>query len=156
MKPLLQIFIFFNFVIPVYSQDTSASPKKIIINGYIKDLQTLTFNKNFKDLVSGNLIHNRFNIKWKPSEKITIAAEFRNRFFWGEEVKQTPDFSSQIKNENEKVNLQVIWIDNGSMVLHTNTERLYFDYRDEKINFRVGRQRINWGLTTTWNPNDIF
>ena len=52
--------------------------------------------------------------------------EFRNRlFFWGEEVKQNPDFSSQLKNENKKINLQILWIDNGSVVLHTNTERLY-------------------------------
>ena len=156
MKTLLQIFVLFFFIFPLYSQDSSNILKKITVSGYIKDLQTLTFDKNFKNLVSGNLIHNRFNIKWKPSEKITMAAEFRNRLFWGEEVKQTPGFSSQLKNENEKVNLQVIWIDNGSVVLHTNTERLFFDYRDEKINFRVGRQRINWGLSTTWNPNDIF
>ena len=31
-----------------------------------------------------------------------------------------------------------------------------YDYRDNKINFRIGRQRINWGTTTIWNPNDIF
>lgn len=156
MKPLVQIFILLFFITPLYSQDSSNTSKKISISGYIKDLQTLTFDKNFKDLVSGNLIHNRINIKWKPSEKITVATEFRNRLFWGEEVKQTPGFSSFLKNENEKVDLHKTWIDNSSMVLHTNTERLYFDYRDEKINFRGGRQRINWGITTTWNPNDIF
>lgn len=137
MKTLLQIFILFLFLIPLYSQDSSNSLKKITVSGYIKDLQTLTFDKDFKDLVSGNVIHNRFNIKWKPAEKITIATEFRNRLFWGEEVKQTPGFSSLLKNENEKVNLQIIWIDNGSVVLHSNTERLYFDYRDEKLNFRA-------------------
>ncbi|HJS56045.1 MAG TPA: hypothetical protein VJ765_15950, partial [Chitinophagaceae bacterium] len=156
MKTLLQIIIFLFSMISTFSQDSSKASKKITLNGYFKDMQTLTFDKNFKDLVSGNLFHNRINFKWKPSKKITVATEFRNRLFWGEEVKQTPDFSSQLKNENEKINLQIIWIDNGSVVLHTNTERLYFDYRDDKINFRIGRQRINWGTATTWNPNDIF
>ena len=30
------------------------------------------------------------------------------------------------------------------------------DWANEKLQLRVGRQRINWGINTTWNPNDIF
>jgi hypothetical protein len=41
-------------------------------------------------------------------------------------------------------------------VLHTNVERLYAEYNESDLNVRIGRQRINWGITTTWNPNDIF
>jgi len=76
--------------------------------------------------------------------------------FWGEEVKQTPGFASLLRNENEKLNMQKAWIKNKSLVLHTNVERLYFDYQDDELNVRIGRQRINWGITTIWNPNDIF
>jgi hypothetical protein len=119
-------------------------------------LETLTFDKNFNNLITGNLIHNRLNFKWKPSEKITAVAELRNRLFWGEEVKYTPNFAAQLRNENEKVNLQKVWIEKNALVLHTNVERLYADWRNAEWNVRVGRQRINWGITTTWNPNDIF
>lgn len=138
------------------AQDSAAPPPVFAINGYIKSLQTLHFNKNFKDLVSGNLVHNRINIKWNPAAGITAAVELRNRLFWGEEVKTTPGFANLLKNENEKVNLQKVWLQNPSLVLHTNTERLYAVYRNNNFNIRLGRQRINWGLTTTWNPNDIF
>jgi hypothetical protein len=30
------------------------------------------------------------------------------------------------------------------------------EYRRSKWNLRIGRQRVNWGMTNTWNPNDIF
>jgi hypothetical protein len=30
------------------------------------------------------------------------------------------------------------------------------DYASSKWNVRLGRQRINWGIGTLWNPNDIF
>ena len=148
------------FILPValftQAQDTTILPKKFAISGYIKNLETLTFNNNFKELISGNLLHNRINIKWKPAEYFTVVTEFRNRLFWGEEVKLTPHFASMLKNENEKINLGKTWINNKSWVLHTNVERLYVDYRQDELNARIGRQRINWGITTTWNPNDIF
>jgi hypothetical protein len=138
------------------AQDSAILPKKLSVSGYIKNLETLNFDKDFKELLSGNLIHNRINVKWKPSEKITAAAEFRNRLFWGEDVKVNPDFAGQLRNENERIDLQKAWIQNRSLVLHTNVERLYAEYNESDLNVRIGRQRINWGITTTWNPNDIF
>lgn len=156
MKKLLFIFLIFPVALSSKAQDSTAAHKKITLQGYVKDLQTLSFNKNFKELIAGNLIHNRINVKWKPSERITAVTEFRNRLYWGEEVRLTPGFASLLRNNNEKVNLQKAWINSKSLVLHTNVERLYFDYQDSELNVRIGRQRINWGLTTTWNPNDIF
>src|SRR5487761_2648270 len=99
MKILLQIFFVLLIAFDIHAQDSAALPKKLTVNGYIKDLQTLSFDKNFKELISGNLIHNRINIKWKPSEKVTAVGEFRNRLFWGEEVKLNPDFVSLLRND---------------------------------------------------------
>ena len=141
----------------VFAQDSVKNKTgKWEINGYIKNLESLYFDKNFNNSISGNLLHNRLNFKWKPSEKITTIAEIRNRLFWGEEVKLTPEFASQLRNENEIVNLQPIWINKTSLVLLSNVERLYLDYQQQQWNLRIGRQRINWGETITWNPNDIF
>jgi hypothetical protein len=138
------------------AQDTAEAIKKWELNGYIKNLESLSFDRNFENSISNNLIHNRINVKWKPSGKIIAAAEFRNRLFWGEEVKITTGFVSLLKNDNEIVNLQKAWIQKPSLVLYTNVERLNIEYRGTNWNVRIGRQRINWGITTTWNPNDIF
>ncbi|QJB31976.1 hypothetical protein HF329_11805 [Chitinophaga oryzae] len=158
MRKLLQLCLCLPLLSALIAnaQDSIAIPRKLTINGYIKDLQTLTFDKDFDGLTAGNLIHNRINTKWKPSEKVTVVAEFRNRLFWGEEVTRTAGFTSLLRNGNEAVDMQKIWIENRSMVLITNVERLYFDYACNKLSIRIGRQRINWGVNTSWNPNDIF
>ena len=106
MKKVLHILYVTLVSISGIAQDSSDLPPKITINGYIKDLQTLSFNKNFEELVSLNLVHNRINAKWKPSERVTVAAEFRNRLYWGEEVESNPNFKLSLRNRNEKVNLQ--------------------------------------------------
>ena len=136
--------------------DTLHKPGKLTLQGYIKDLQTLNFNKDFSTLVSSNQIHNRLNLNWKSGENLKAVMEIRTRLFWGEEIKINPNFSSFLRNRNDKVNLQKSWIDNDAVVLHSNIERLYMDFPLKKIQVRLGRQRINWGITTTWNPNDIF
>jgi hypothetical protein len=35
-------------------------------------------------------------------------------------------------------------------------DRLYFEYVKNNWEIRLGRQRVNWGINTVWNPNDIF
>jgi hypothetical protein len=71
-------------------------------------------------------------------------------------VEITPGFAEQLKNKNDWLDMQLPWIENSSIVAHTNVERLYLDFRNRSFNIRIGRQRINWGMTTTWNPNDLF
>lgn len=115
-----------------------------------------SFNKNFGSLNFTNLIHNRLNLKWKPTEKIAGAIEIRNRFYWGDEVRSIPGFKTQLRNNNEWQNLSATWMSTGNAVLHTNIERLWLEFRKPKWNLRAGRQRINWGMANTWNPNDIF
>jgi hypothetical protein len=137
------------------AQDT-ITIQKLQYNGYIKDLQSLNFQNNLSNLTTGNLIHNRFNLKWLPTKNFTGAIELRNRLFWGEEVRLTPGFSSQLQNTNEAFDVTWNWINEKSMVLNSTIDRLWFEYHREKWNIRLGRQRINWGIGTTWNPNDLF
>lgn len=141
----------------ITAQDTAVKKSpKWEIGGYIKSLEAISFDKQFKDASDFNLIHNRINIKWKSENKFLAVAEFRNRFMWGQQVRQNPNYASSLKNNNELVDLQRAWINKPTYVLHTNVERLYGEYRSTDWNLRAGRQRINWGMTTTWNPNDIF
>lgn len=138
------------------AQDSSNVKKKFELNGYVKSLQSIRFDEKFRNSLSDNFIHNRINIKWMPSEKISVTAQFRNRLFWGEAIKQTPDFAGLLKNTNEKFNWRVVWLNSPSLVLHTNTERCYLTFKQKKWLAKIGRQRINWAMATTWNPNDIF
>ncbi len=133
-----------------------AGRKKIVLNGYVKEMQSLSFSGNMQDLMSTNLIHNRLNTKWLPAENLTFALEMRNRLIWGDDVKNIPGYGELLRNANEKFNLSRIWFSQSSLIMHSNIDRLYADLRIKKIGIKAGRQRINWGVATTWNPNDIF
>ncbi len=146
----------FNFSQDSVGVEKKEAEKKLEWNGYIKNLETFVFNKSFKENTYSVLFHNRLNLKWKPSDKLTAVAELRNRLIWGSEVRSVTSYASLLRNSNEWLNLQKVWINTRSFVMHTNVERLYINYHTTKWNVRVGRQRINWGVTTTWNPNDIF
>lgn len=137
------------------AQDSSAV-NKFEFSGYIKDLQSITLDSNFTNSISNNLIHNRLNFKWKPSEKITAVLEVRNRFFWGEAVKNTPNFAKLLVNQNEAIDLSKTWINNGDVILLSNLERAWVGFHNDKWTISLGRQRINWGIATMWNPNDLF
>jgi hypothetical protein len=140
----------------IRAQDSVVQAKKWALNGYIKNLQSFSFDKNFHNLVFGNLLHNRINVKWKPVAGFTAKIEVRNRIYWGDEVRNTPGFTNALRHENEWLNASVLYISKSNFVAHSNVERLWAEFRKAKWNVRLGRQRINWGITTSWNPNDIF
>lgn len=138
------------------SLDSAEAIPKWEVRGYLKDMQTVTYGQNPDSLVTGNLLHNRLNFRFNPSTHISAAAEFRTRLFWGEEVRLIPNFADGLRNRNEAANLQWVWFETASAVMHTTVDRLWIEYRGERWESRLGRQRINWGISTLWNPNDIF
>lgn len=154
MKKLLFLLLCLCVVSVVSGQDSTRS-RAFFINGYIKDMQTFNLDSSFRNAEWGNLIHNRVNIKWKPSENVTGVAEVRSRIFYSNAA-DMPAASIAVRSANEYVGMQEIWVSTHSVYFTSNVERLYLDYRSDKLNVRIGRQRINWGMATTWNPNDIF
>ena len=96
MKKLLTLILFLST--SATAQDT-LQIKRLQVAGYLKYLQSFTWQRNFTELITGSLIHNRINVKWLPTTRITGAIEFRNRIFWGEEVGFTPGFSSLLRNQ---------------------------------------------------------
>jgi hypothetical protein len=54
------------------------------------------------------------------------------------------------------VDLSVRWAEGDAYLLHSVFDRLYGQYVNGKWEVRLGRQRVNWGLNTVWNPNDLF
>ncbi|MGN6394726.1 MAG: DUF1302 family protein [Mucilaginibacter sp.] len=154
MKKLLILLLILVNACTVLAQDTAAT-RKFVISGYIKDMQMLSLDSSFSNAGWANLVHNRVNVKWKPARKITAAAEVRSRLFYSK-APDMPAGSVALRAENELLNMQPVWINTRDVVFTSNAERLYVDYRTDQLDLRVGRQRINWGMAATWNPNDIF
>ena len=136
----------------VIAQDSN---KKWRLDGYIKEMISLTALQDVDSLMFDNLIHNRLNVFWYPTEKLTLNMEVRTRMFHGDAVKTIPSYGNFIDTNNDFFDFSYTE-DFDQMVFHTMIDRLYMQWNDASWQLKVGRQRINWGVNLAWNPNDIF
>lgn len=131
------------------------------LNGYIKDLRTMLIADSLSQItLFNNQIHNRLNFTWFLHSKWTFKADLRTQIFYGTLINLANPlerFSESINGVNDDV-LDLSWLalDRTAFAVHTMLDRLYLDYNSGKWQVRLGRQRINWGINTLWNPHDIF
>ncbi|NQU84853.1 MAG: hypothetical protein HQ541_03755 [Mariniphaga sp.] len=139
----------------------SYSQSDLMFNGYVKFLSMYYHPETEIPGIDANhlgygLMHNRLNFKWFASDKFTANIEVRNRVFLGQIVKEFPDYKDFVDIDNGYFNLSHVVASADNWFLHTIIDRAWIDYTNGKWQFRVGRQRINWGINMVWNPNDIF
>jgi len=143
----------------VYSMQVTAQeePKKYELGGYISNMQSVQFEDIHGLWINDNLIHNRLNFDWYPGERLSFKMGVRNRIFTGESLKIISNYG-EFLSASELGIMDLNWnvINEQSVILNTSIDRLYFQYQTDKFSATVGRQRINWGKTFAWNPNDIF
>lgn len=131
-------------------------PKRFALSGYVSLLQSATFDSIQKNWTTGNLIHNRLNFRFYPTDNFSGALELRNRFSFGQSFSANPELSSNYTDDNGVMNLSRNIVHGNSYVLNTSVDRLWLAYEKNKWRVTLGRQRINWSQTWVWNPNDIF
>jgi hypothetical protein len=155
MKRNLILIIIFIFVL-TFKAFTQEKPKFLNLNGYLSAIQSVQFDSLSGQFINDNVIHNRLNFKGYVSKNITFALEFRNRLFTGDMVKSGKAYSEMIGNDQGLADLSWNILNENSFFLNTTIDRLWIDFNYGKFQARIGRQRINWGQTLVWNPNDIF
>ncbi|HEX2921090.1 MAG TPA: hypothetical protein VHO50_07995 [Bacteroidales bacterium] len=136
-----------------YSQDEQG---KIEVNGYTSTLTSAIFEKLKGPIIIDNLIHNRLNFKSYLGSKITFSAEARNRLFFGDMVRLSTGYAENIASDQGLVDMSWNIAKGNSLFINTTLDRLWLDFNSGRFQSRIGRQRINWGQTLIWNPNDIF
>jgi hypothetical protein len=154
-KVLIVSLLLLLFTDSVNAQD-SIKEKKLIFNGYVKDMQSVMFHDIRGNWIAGNLIHNRLNLKLQISKSFTTSIEIRNRFFFGDLLMAYPGYNKTFEADNGVVRLSKNIVDEKSFLLNMAIDRLWLQYSGKKVQVVLGRQRINWGQTFVWNPNDIF
>lgn len=157
MKKLSIIIFALILTFVVKAQEKKSVFSKMELNGYIKYMNTSMFSDVDSIWLIDNLIHNRLNFKWYMSDKVTFTLDMRNRFVYGDLVKFMPDYASSLESDNGYLNFLTNNITDGSSyVLNTAFDRAYLELNLDKWVVTIGRQRINWGQSFAWNPNDIF
>ena len=129
---------------------------KVTVNGYIKYLEEGSFADNLSDIKTLGLIHNRLNFKYQPDDHFTYRLEVRNRIYYGALVKDYPGFAQLVTGQDGILNLSRNWVNSNGVLFTSNIDRASAEYINGKWDIILGRQRINWGISTVWTPNDIF
>lgn len=152
--------ILLGYLILCFSQFLYSQKKKaadyVAVNGYIKGLSTFNFVKDETTFNATLLLHNRINLLIKPVNRLTVGIGMRNRIFITNQEKFIPEYGKLLGKDDGLVDVSFTLLDRAPLIIHTMFDRMYIDWQADKWNIRVGRQRLNWGMNLTWNPNDIF
>ena len=126
------------------------------MTGYLKELGNLSFDKSFKIFQYDNIIHNRMNATFNFSKNFHLKTGLRNRLFNGYTVNNFDGYADILEQDLGWADMSWAWLKSKSTIAHSTIDRLYFTFSRKKWELNVGRQRINWGKSTVWNPNDLF
>lgn len=153
---LISISIILNFS---YSQEPDDS-SRVNFSGYISGMPSLFWMGNSGSTTSDSalwqvVMHNRLNLQWYPSDHFKGAIELRNQLIGGDFIFLANN-NSGFKTENYYLPLTYHEAIGDQYLLSLSVDRLWFQYTFNKLEIKVGRQRINWGQTLVWNPNDLF
>ena len=158
-KNFPKVYLTFVLIIMMLSTGLVGQEKALTfgLSGYVKSLQGVAYPRSFGEYLTDNLLHNRLNFDIYYKDRWHFYSALRNRLFWGDVVRITPNYRDQIKAGNiDQWDLSRHWNDNDSWLLNSNLDRLYIEYTGKKLDISIGRQRINWGIALLWNPNDLF
>lgn len=154
MKHLLILILFLGIIVQLNAQSKKA--RNWSLYGYTSFMNTNSFDTISNAWSIDNQIHNRLNYEYFPNQNITFTAQLRTRLIYGNSVLLIPNYSDMIEIETGWMCLNKNLLSEKNYLLNMNLDRLYVKYSKGKWDFQLGRQRINWGRTLIWNPNDIF
>jgi hypothetical protein len=150
------IIILFAILFPCLPSLSQEKKKFLTLDGYVSSMQSVMFDSLSGEFLNDNLIHNRLNLKGYINDNFTFGIDLRNRLFTGDMVKLMPGYPVMISNDRGLLDMSWNILERNSFFLNTTVDRLWMDFTLGKFEIRAGRQRINWGQTLVWNPNDIF
>jgi len=139
----------------IHAEVPGLEPEKpYSFGGYVKYLGRVVIPQNGS---SGwdHLVHQRFNYEYRFSEVFSFNAGMRSRVLWGDSL-DIPYFDELLTKDPGYFDLSWNWLNEDNVLGNTTLDRLYVDWLSDDWQVRAGRQRINWGMTTLWNPNDLF
>ena len=130
------------------------------LKGYVKGMQNTWIKDADSSLTLWNNFHNRLDFSLQAMPGLDFYAGLRTQFVYGGLVEvmnaRMPDYASLESRDKGLFDLTAVLASGPAYILKTEADRLYADYTNGRLNVRVGRQRINWGMGLVWNPNDIF
>jgi hypothetical protein len=127
-----------------------------MLKGYVKGMMTAMQSIEDDNMSLEYTLHNRFDFSWYINDHFAFSAGMRNRIITGNKMNIIPDYSEYVGRDTGYFDLNWIWANENSWIGVSQLDRFYLDYTLGKFEVTLGRQRINWGQSFVWNPNDLF
>jgi len=132
--------------------------QKVTLGGYFSDMQTVY---RIPDRwIWENSLQNRLNLNAYPLDWLSATLQMRSRVITGSTIVKFPGYADGIDGDQGWLDMTFATDgelgDSAGYVLTTAIDRLWFQLTFGNLEIKAGRQRINWGQTFVWNPNDIF
>ncbi|MGD2035432.1 MAG: hypothetical protein PVF73_10275 [Bacteroidales bacterium] len=135
-----------------YGQENNAL-SSVDFHGYVSAMPSLYWMEDSSAWQA--LLHNRLNLDWYPTDRISGSIQLRNQLIAGEFVEITP-IDNGFNKENYFLPLTYQQKFADRYLLSLSIDRAWLQYTYNQFEIKLGRQRINWGQTFVWNPNDLF
>jgi hypothetical protein len=142
----------------IFMTNRLSAQDKFSLNGYLSDMQTVYHIPD--QWLWENSLHNRLNFNIYPAGWLSATLQLRSRVIIGNTTRKFPGYAGALDGDQGWLDLS--WVSSGNLgdsagyVLTSTIDRLWFQLTFGNLEIKAGRQRINWGQTFVWNPNDIF
>jgi hypothetical protein len=153
MKKLAFYIILSYFSIAAFGQE------KITLNGYLNDMQS-AYNVEPVGWLWQNQLHNRLNLNIYATNWLRISVQGRTRIIIGDSLSVYDGYGKAMSKDKGLFDLTYAkggdLTDGSRFAFSSMIDRAWAEFTFGDFVATVGRQRINWGQTFAWNPNDIF
>ncbi len=137
-------------------QFESYAQKDFVLSGYVSELPSMTWSSDESEEGFNNTVHNRLDFLYFNNAYWTTEISVRNRLISGKLVNNYANFQYIIDKDEGFVDMSFNWDNGDNYVLNTSFDRFNVQYEKNNFQLKLGRQRINWGQSMIWNPNDVF
>jgi len=124
------------------------------LDGYVEYMANVNRPDDFPSYVD-HLVQQRLNYEYRFTQQLRFNLGMRNRLMAGDTIKLA-NYADFIEADRGYFNLSFNWLDENDFLGNSQLDRLYIDWSNQYWQTRIGRSRINWAMSTLWNPNDIF
>lgn len=135
------------------------SQQKITLDGYLSDMQTV-YHIEPAGWLWQNQLHNRLNLNIYPADWLRISIQGRTRCLVGDTLSVYDGYGDMMGKDNGWIDLTFAeggdFTDGSRYAFSSMIDRAWAEFTFGDLVATIGRQRINWGQTFAWNPNDIF
>ncbi len=122
--------------------------------GYLSYLGTATFpldGNNTQD----HSVQLRLNFEYRGTDEFSVNLGMRNLVLFGDSA-EIPGYGDFINRDPGYWDMPTNWVNKTGFIVNTHFDRAFAQWTPGRWKLRAGRQRVNWGMSTLWSPNDLF